>query len=266
MTKPSLSDYGTYDESAYPELWDGVVGYWAPCLGPSGTRLHDVSRYNNWGTLTNMDPPTDWVIDGGQYALDFDGTNDYVDARRTLTGTFSLSFWANRRSVGTDGFRHLWGNLTSTNTYAISISDTQVWSQSDTAGTFKAFSGFTFSNNVWFHVAVARDVANGVRVWKDGVESTSGTQTVTGTYTLQGIGRYANAAGGNAPYQWDGQISDAAVWSRVLSSNEIRRLYNLGRGGMLERRRRRRFYSVQADVVKSYLFVGRGQVIGGGTL
>ncbi|MGV2337667.1 MAG UNVERIFIED_CONTAM: hypothetical protein LVR18_27485 [Planctomycetaceae bacterium] len=39
MTKPSLSDYGTHDESAYPELWDGVVGAWAPCLGPTGNIL-----------------------------------------------------------------------------------------------------------------------------------------------------------------------------------------------------------------------------------
>ena len=45
MTRPSFQDYGTYDESAYPELWDGVVGYWAPCLGPTGTRLFDVSRF-----------------------------------------------------------------------------------------------------------------------------------------------------------------------------------------------------------------------------
>ena len=92
------------------------------------------------------------------------------------------------------------------------------------------------------------------------------TQTIAGTYTLQCIGRYFNATGGNAPYQWDGLISDSAVWSRALTPNEVRSLYQLGRGGMLERRRRRRYYSMQADVVKSYLFVNRGQVIGGGVL
>ena len=80
MTRPSLSDYGTYDESTVPRLWDGVVGAWCPSLGPTGGRLHDFSRYGNWGTLTNMDPPTDWVVDGGQYALDFDAVNDYVVA------------------------------------------------------------------------------------------------------------------------------------------------------------------------------------------
>ena len=76
----SWQDYGTHDESAYPELWSGCVGAWAPCLGPTGTRLHDLSRYRNWGTLTNMDAATDWVVSGGRYALDFDGSNDYVSA------------------------------------------------------------------------------------------------------------------------------------------------------------------------------------------
>ena len=86
MTRPSLSDYGTYDESTVPRLWDGVIGAWCPSLGPTGSRFHDFSRYGNWGTLTNMDPPTDWVVDGGQYSLDFDNTNDYVDLGSTQIG------------------------------------------------------------------------------------------------------------------------------------------------------------------------------------
>ena len=266
MTKPSFADYGTYDESAHMDLWDGVVGYWAPCLGPTGTRLHDVSRYNNWGALTNMDAATDWVIDGGQYALDFDGVDDYVDARVTLAGAFAVSMWANRRTAGTDNLRILWGNLSDPDTYAAAVSPTTVITQSDNVGTLKTFSGFTFTNSVWFHIAVSRDATDGVRVWKDGVESTSGTQTIAGTYTLQCLGRYANAASQNAPYQWDGLISDAMAWNKPLTPNEIRELYQLGRGGMFQRRRVRRAYVSEAAAVSSYLFVNRGQVIGGGTL
>jgi hypothetical protein len=242
MTRPSLSDYGTYDESTVPQLWDGVVGAWCPSLGPTGTRLHDFSRFSNWGTLTNMDAATDWVVDGGQYALDFDGVDDYVDARVTLTGAFTVSLWANRRTAGTANSRVLWGNLTDADTYIAAILPTGVEVESDTVGTFKVFSGFTFSNAVWFHLVVSRDIANGVRVWKDGIESTSGTQTIAGAFTLQCLGRYVNAAGANAPYQWDGQISDAMVYSRVLASGEIRELYLIGRGGMFQRRRVRRGY------------------------
>ena len=38
----------------------------------------DRSGYGNHGTLTNMDPGTDWVPSGGKLALDFDVSNDYV--------------------------------------------------------------------------------------------------------------------------------------------------------------------------------------------
>ena len=33
---PSWERYGTHDESAYPELWEGCIGAWCPGLGPTG--------------------------------------------------------------------------------------------------------------------------------------------------------------------------------------------------------------------------------------
>ena len=63
-------------------LSDGLVGYWSPWLGSSGYRLLDRTAYANHGSLVNMDAGTDWIgatIQGRSgYALDFDGTNDYV--------------------------------------------------------------------------------------------------------------------------------------------------------------------------------------------
>jgi hypothetical protein len=101
-------------------------------------------------------------------------------------------------------------------------------------------------------------------VYAEGVQLATGTVSAVGnTADVLTLGRYSTG-GGN--YYLNGRMSDAAIWNRALTANEIRNLYNLGRGGMLERRRRRRFYSVQAEAVKSYLFVNRGQVIGGGTL
>ena len=75
---PTASRWNTYSRSRYPRLWDGCVGAWCPSLGVSGTRLFDFSGRQNWGTLTNMDAATDWVVDDGGYALDFDGVNDTV--------------------------------------------------------------------------------------------------------------------------------------------------------------------------------------------
>lgn len=55
-----------------------LVGYWLFNEG-TGDKVFDYSRNGNLGTLTSMDPATDWV--GGFYGWvpDFDGINDKVD-------------------------------------------------------------------------------------------------------------------------------------------------------------------------------------------
>ena len=47
-------------------LTDGLQGWWCPSLDDAGngtTTLTDLSGNGNHGTLTNMDPATDWVAD-----------------------------------------------------------------------------------------------------------------------------------------------------------------------------------------------------------
>jgi hypothetical protein len=257
--RPSWQHYGTYDESAHPDLWDGVVGYLAPCLGPTGTRLHDVSRFNNWATLTNMDPPTDWVVDGGQYALDFDGTNDYVQTGSvfSVANAVTLSAWIYRNNDGNHVFFDK-GNTINNFILFCGGGGLRLRGASSTelVGTYS-------TTGRWSHVVGTISGTTGT-VYAEGVQLATGTVAAVGnTADVLTLGRYTTAGGG---YSFNGRMSDAAVWNRSLTPNEIRRLYQLGRGGMLERRRRRRVYSVQADAVKSYLFVNRGQVIGGGTL
>jgi len=60
------------------ELWRGCVLY-LPLWEGSGAETMDLSGYGNTGTLTDMDPPTDWVTNTQGRALDFDGTNDYIN-------------------------------------------------------------------------------------------------------------------------------------------------------------------------------------------
>jgi hypothetical protein len=103
IDNPSYQDFATHDDSDYPELWDGCVGAWAPCLGPSGLRLHDLSGKASWGTLTGMDAADDWVVDSGRYALDFDGLNDNVPLPingKNLLG-LSIFFWVKPATTAT---------------------------------------------------------------------------------------------------------------------------------------------------------------------
>ena len=213
-----------------------------------------------------MDAATDWVIDGGQYALDFDGSNDYVDCGNaglfaTLTG-ITLSCWVNDRgTVAQRRYFSKWDN--SRGFIFMSEGGGNITFYFYTGTSLKTLSTGTTMGTGWRLLTATWDGAT-IRAYYDGTQIGSDVSATgafaTGTANLwlagsQGTGQFMNGLG-----------ADFAVWNRLLAPNEIRRLYQLGRGGMLERRRRRRVYSAQAEAVKSYLFVGRGQVIGGGTL
>ena len=222
----------------------GLVGAWCPSLGPSGYTLLDRSGRGNHGSLVNMDAGSDWVGSPGGWVLDYDGTDDYVTARATLTGAFTISIWANRRSVGLNT-RVMWGNTANT-TYAATAKPTSLGTRSDSISEI-SFLGFTFSNNILFHVLLSRDGANNMRVWKDGVESSSGAVSVTGAYTLGSIGTYSTAPS----YGWDGTIGDIAAWNRAFSVPEVAALYQRGPGGLgrllTQRAQRRVFRTAQGN-------------------
>ncbi len=85
-------------ESAYPELWDGLVGAWVPGLGKTGAVLRDFSGNKNHGALANAD----WVRNEGLLALDFDGINKEVVIPQSpeLFGFDALTLSAEVRYTG----------------------------------------------------------------------------------------------------------------------------------------------------------------------
>lgn len=77
----------------YPELWRGCVGAWNPGLGPTGLTLRDWAGRNH-GSMTNMAADSDWILSEGKHSLDFDGSNDYVEA-----GAVGLPTGASNRTI-----------------------------------------------------------------------------------------------------------------------------------------------------------------------
>jgi hypothetical protein len=204
----------------YPSLMQGLIAAWCPSLGATGLTLLDRSGRNNHGTLTNMGGQDNWRASGSGVALNFDGVDDYVATNVSLEGAFTVSIWANKRTAGAAGERILWGNTADNDTYIADIASTYVYVQSDTNGQGKQFLGLQFAINEWFHLVIQRDLGNGVRVYKNGVESTSGSQSVAGTFSLNALGRYASAA----TFNWDGYIDDIRVYDRTITIPEIRPL------------------------------------------
>jgi hypothetical protein len=235
MTKPSWQDFGTHDESAVPELWNGVVGAWAPCLGPTGSRLHDHSRRSNWGTLTNMDNATDWAINGGQYALDFDGSNDEVTTPAIMPAVAarSMSAWVLTRNVTGSQWFFGSGFLANNAAFIVGV-QAGAWAVTQ-YGAVVFVTGA--AANVWAHIVVV-NAGTQWTIYANGIPVT-GTMTTTLAAHPVFLGSY-----GGGGY-WNGQIADVAIWQRALTAGEIMQLYQLGRGGMYQRRRRRAIYLPQ---------------------
>lgn len=102
----------------------GLVGYWS-FDDARGSMATDFSGNNNDGTLTNMDQATDWVSGKKGGALDFDGSDDYVDTGDTTnyqTGSFTLSAWIKPDDVSNNGQRIITDDSNG-NGYSLSLAD-----------------------------------------------------------------------------------------------------------------------------------------------
>ena len=202
----------------YPSLWRGCVGAWAPCLGPTGVTLRDWSAYKNHGTLTNMDPGTDFVLSGGPYSLDFDGTNDYVTVPDASQLNFTdwqltVSCWANIRSVSLFPYLITKSGSNTTHHYGLAVNNSQ---HRFLVGGSEVNESYTPTSGVWVHYA---GTCNGttMSLYRNGALRATGTRTLTQTYsgaltfgTLFWNNNYVN-----------GQIDDIRIYNRALNANEI---------------------------------------------
>lgn len=286
MINQQLSRFATHENSAYPQLWRGCVGAWCPSLGPSGSRLHDYSRRNNWGTLTNMDPATDWIVSGGAYALDCDGTNDYIDCGTDATWRAS----AISVSCG------LWVNTTSStfasairavmDTASLDTTNGGFWFLLDNRGGTRATNGISVqvrttgglngidasADNIFTATAEWRHVGFGYQngsfaIYHNGRNVTSRIGAVvneTGNY----VPRNASLAlaGGNAGTNTlAGQIDDVRTYSRALAPEEWRLLARRRGIAFTPRTRRLGVPEQAAGGATPWLYARRrSQIIGAG--
>lgn len=77
--KPPMHGRGI-NRQAGSSLDLGLVELWPHWDGKRSSRLTGMSLSRSHGTLTDMDPATDWALSPSGYALDYDGINDIVFA------------------------------------------------------------------------------------------------------------------------------------------------------------------------------------------
>ena len=243
ISNPSYQNFATFDKSEYPHLWNGVVGAWCPSLGPTGTRLHDVSGKGNWGTLTNMDAATDWTVSGGQYALDFDGTNDYVRVP-SVPQWRAVSAWVALNTTGVFQMVADSYNASPDNRGLLLAADASgkaVFDGRDSTGTYRSSgaSTTTITGIGWVHLF--GQYSDRLQIYVNGVLESQTATALTAFSTMPdlNIGALSFAGLPESGYL-NGRIDDVVLYDRALSANEIRQLYQLGRGGMYTPRRRRK--------------------------
>ena len=233
-------------DPAHP-LFRDLVGYW-PLQEAAGVVVPDVSGRGRDGALQNMDPATDWGGADRGLALDFDGTNDFVDFGNVLnpgTNDFSISFWAIVRNSASQLYRFIQkrgtGSATTQAGFCLgsggadpagALSLTTV---TDGAGNYIGFDStdYGFDDGLLHHfVFTFRNTAGTFKFYLDGIyKATAGNSG--GNPAGMNVTNSRNLTFGCA---WDdgatqsqffnGILSNVMIFHRVLDPEEIAVLHS----------------------------------------
>ncbi len=218
-------------------LWRGNVAYYPLWMG-AGPTAYDLSPYRNDGTLTGMDPPTDWVNDTEVgMALDFFG-NDYISipdkSILDLDGGLSIAALVNLASnpgaltdliVGKTNTGSSagggWGLVQAgtnegQNQIALFLFDGAAPSPS-----FITTAAITPSE--WVHIVATWDgtmAAGSIHIYFNGIDQ-AGTERNYGTMLLNNalVVNIMGSTGGTI--QNTGRVAELGIWTRPISAGEV---------------------------------------------
>ena len=235
MTRPSWQDYGTYDESAYPQLWDGVIGAWCPFLGPTGSRQHDLSWSRVWQDSVSL-PSYD--LRGGVMGVIGNPQLSGTTPAHYLSLTEATMFaWVNKSAQGDVV---TCGPLTGASNSRLSVvwfSDGNLYASIESIGqTNYSIRSVTGSGSKLIGLQYRGITGNTVSgVWVDGVRTAGPTapaslRTTASTSSLTTDGVNNTSA--------NGAVFGMMFWRRCLTDNEMAEISRIGLPALCERRRR----------------------------
>src|SRR3990167_4836188 len=226
----------------------GLVGYWTfdgadtPWTSSTAATTLDKSGNNNTGTLTSMNratSPTEGKI--GQ-ALNFDGSNDYVNVGVISSNFVSMSLWVNFPSAITAATscqaltKYGSANDGNNDQETVTLGSCSGLATNETlmilgyTGSFlRTYITDTLSAG-WHHIVLRWDTGSSqYKFYVDGVVKTSvaGTQ---GDTPLTAIDNFAIAYKGSpSSYGYfNGNIDEVRIYNRALSAGGGASLYTMG--------------------------------------
>jgi len=195
----------------------------------SGTTAHDVSGYENHGTITGAS----WNESGKiGYALSFNETNNYIvipdsSSLDSIVNAVTIAVWVKPTAIGSGMWLVSKGGAYNRDGFATLITSSGGFRFTIGTGTSSetTIENGVLSSGVWYHLAAVFDGAT-MKAYINGVlQPTTATpasyQLVTNYVVRVG---YADVSG----LQFNGTIDEACFYNRVLTPQEIATLAGIG--------------------------------------
>jgi len=227
------------------EVWrNQYQGVWHLGNDPSSVlpapQITDSTENGNDGTTFGSMTQSDQVIGHIGNALDFDGSNDYVDCGNTIPLTmgyndFAMSVWfastdldvplAMKGAIGTDAYRYML-SITSSGTVKAEIDDNSV-----TPGKITIYSASALNDGFWHYAVLVRS-GSWLHLYIDGSEVPTSPVDITGYGSINSVEPFLIAACDNydnagAPNLFAAaQIDEVRVLHNPITAQWILTEYN----------------------------------------
>jgi len=227
-----------------PDLESGLVGHWTFDGKDMNPNARDISGQGNHGDLTNFTSTTTRPGKIGQ-ALFFDGVDDTVDIGSIgFQSNYTIALWFNPDYLQDANESHMLFHLRNAgNSYHIGVYKRGdhananfdnvlgiIWDRGaeDATSYRHLFKGKAWNQGEWQHLVVTV-TASEYKIYHNGV-------SYSWDFTVDESSLPTGAADGRIGWsvnegsnQYDGSMDDVRIYNRVLSADEISRLYEMGR-------------------------------------
>jgi len=198
----------------------------------TSTAFNDQSGNGNNGTAVGTLVVAD-TSEGGSYAYDFDGSNDYIDTGSTTVHQntlFTYSFWINASAslssiTGAVGSYEKIGDNRGPLACSISGDGRLSWLYMSLGNTYNSAQQLKSVGNVydstWHHVVCEFDGNNNeAKIYIDGTLNTSTASSVPNTVNISTSLKFGLGSEGYTT----GRMDDVRVYNRTLTQSEITHL------------------------------------------
>lgn len=222
---PTIADYATFEDSAYPELWQDCAIARYPGLIGAGARVPDFANGDS-DVIANY-VAARWSIEAGGFRyVQPENTNNTLRVTTPYLDLNCASFAIWVRSTGQSVTRNVISVGPTGTSFRLTVLATGAFRSSWNNGQALQTSTTTDTTNIWRHVVVQRSrAANSVQHWIDGVLEVANTYSVTiGSAPLGPTTVGGRTDSGVVSSPFGGSWDDFRVYQRMLSQPEIQLL------------------------------------------